>query len=341
MHVVYVTNKLVNGGGERVLAQLVAGVHAAGGASTILFLGKRGAIVPGIRAEMEAAGAGVILPNAPLAALRALASATALHLYNVNVYVKALPVLPLFRRAPVICHVHGAAESANPLARRLFRAGWNPCNEIVFVSEAGRTSWEIARGRVIANPVTFPPRRAGPLPAMERQVRLFAVNRLVPVKRVAAQLDILAGLRGTHGLNATLDIVGEGPEHAALETRAAALGLGTAVRFLGAREHEAVLGLYRNYDGFLATSAAEGLGLSLIEALAAGLPAFAAPIPAYRELAGVGGGVSFIDPGTPAKAAATIAAALTAPALPSADQVALTAVFDAQRFVARMLELYR
>lgn len=341
MHVVFVTNKLVNGGGERVLAQLVAHVRAAGGAPTILFLGTRRAIVPEIRAEMEAAGARVILPNSPLSALRVLASATALHLYNTNVYVKALPVLPLFRRAPVICHVHGAAESANPLARRLFRANWNPCSEIVFVSEASRASWGITRGRVVANPVTFPTRRTGPLPARPGALRLMSVNRLVEVKRVATQLDILAGLRGTHGLDATLDIVGEGPERVALEAHAARLSLGGALRFLGGLAHEEVLDLYRDYDGFITTSAAEGLGLSLIEALGAGLPAFAAPLPAYLEVAGVGGGVSFINPDAPAEAATAIAAGLASPPLPIADLTALTAAFEAGHFVTRMLELYQ
>lgn len=341
IHVVFVTNKLVNGGGERVLAQLVTGVRAAGGASTILFLGMRRAIAPEIRAEIEAAGARVVFPSAPLAAYRALASATALHLYNVNVYIKALPVLPFFCRAPVICHVHGAAESANPLARRLFSASWNPCDEIVFVSEACRASWGTASGRVVFNPVTFPPRRVGPLLASPGALRLVSVNRLVAVKQVAAQLDILMELRGTHGLDVTLDIVGEGPERPALEAQAASLALGDALRFLGGRPHEEVLDLYRDYDGFLATSAAEGLGLSLIEALAAGLPAFAAPIPPYREVAGVGGGVRFIDPGVPAEAAAAIALAFATRPLPIADLAALTDAFDTGRFMARMLELYR
>lgn len=341
MHVVFVTNKLVNGGGERVLSHLVAGVRTADGRATILFLGKRSAIAPEIRAEMEEAGAQVILPVSLFAILRALVRATTLHLYNVNVYVKALPLLPLFHCVRVICHVHGAAESANSVARRLFRASWNPCDEIVFVSEAGRASWGIARGRVVVNPVTFPKLRARRELARQGQFRLLAVNRLVPVKRVAAQLDILACLRGCHGLDATLDIVGDGPEQAALQTKVATLGLSTAVRFFGAMEHTEVLDLYHGYDAFLATSAAEGLGISLIEALTAGLPAFAAPIPPYCEVADVGGGVIFIDPERPAEAACTIADALATPPLPSADQANLTAAFNAERFLAQMRELYR
>lgn len=337
MHVVFVTNKLVNGGGERVLAQLVAGVRQAGGRSTILFLGQHRAILPKIRSEMEQAGAQVILPLAPMAALQALCSATALHLYNVNVYVKALPLLPFFRRAPVICHVHGSAESANNVARRLFRVGWNPCDEIVFVSETGRASWGIERGRVMLNPVSFPPRHSSRPDAF----RLGSVNRLVAVKRVAAQLEILAALRDGHGLGATLDIIGEGSGQTALEAKAQSLNLGNVLRFRGGLSHEEVLASYRDYDGFLATSSAEGLGLSLIEALAAGLPAFAARIPAYHEVASIGGGVTFIDPENPTDAAAAIASVLTSATRPAAALAPLAAAFDARRFVAQMLELYR
>jgi len=341
MNVVFLTNKLVNGGGERVLVRLVEGVCAAGGAVTILFLGKRTAISTEIRREMEAAGAHLVLPTAPLAAWNALRSATSLHLYNINVYVKALALWPLMARRRVICHVHGAAERANPLARMLFCAEWNPCDYIVFVSEAGKASYGIARGIVVPNPVVFPPVRAGGQRGSVGELRHLSVNRLVKVKRVAAQIEIIAALRDTHGLNATLDIVGEGAEQGVLAAKVEALGLGEAVNFLGGREHKDVLELYQSYDFFFATSAAEGLGLSLIEALAAGLPAFAAPIPPYREVSAIGGGVQFIDPDTPAVAADEIAEALIAGTLAPADSLALQQSFDPNAFLARMTELYR
>tara|TARA_B100000700_G_scaffold17503_2_gene17282 strand:+ start:9256 stop:10281 length:1026 start_codon:yes stop_codon:yes gene_type:complete len=341
MNVVFLTNKLVNGGGERVLVRLIEGVCAAGGTATILFLGKRAAISMDIQREMESAGARVVLPTNPLAAWKALRSATSLHLYNINVYVKALALWPLMVRRRVICHVHGAAESANPLARMLFCAGWNPCDYLVFVSEAGKASYGVARGIVVPNPVFFPPVRSGGEISAGRGLRLLSVNRLVKVKRVAAQIEIVAALRDRHGLNVTLDIVGEGAEHELLVAKVEALGLGEAVHFLGGREHKDVLELYQSYDVFFATSAAEGLGLSLIEALAAGLPAFAASIPPYREVSAIGGGVQFIDPDTPAAAADEIAEALIAGTLAPADSSALQQSFDPDAFLARMTELYR
>lgn len=169
----------------------------------------------------------------------------------------------------------------------------------------------------------------------------MSVNRLVTVKRVASQLEILALLRSKHNIQATCDIIGEGPEQAPLEAQAQALGLGSAVRFLGGKANDEVLNHYQEYDGFLATSAAEGLGLSLIEALAAGLRCFSSQIPAYQEVASVGGGVTFIDPETPTEAAAAIADAVTGASSPVANLEALAAAFDASHFADRMLELYQ
>ncbi|GHB24566.1 hypothetical protein GCM10007094_10770 [Pseudovibrio japonicus] len=340
MNVVYLTNKLVNGGGEQVLLHLLRGVREAGGQASILFLGTRNAIVPEIRGEMEAAGACVVMPNEVGKAWCMLQAATTVHLYNVNVYVKFLPIFPLISGRQVICHVHGSAESANPWARRLFRARWNPCKEIVFVSEAGRSSWGIARGEVVTNPVILPLRRDGAFGETGNRLRLLSVNRLVSVKRVAAQIDILAALREREGFDATLDIVGEGPEREALEAKAETVGLGTALRFLGQVAHNDVLQLYQNYDAFLATSSAEGLGIGLIEALAAGLPAFAAPIPPFREVAAVGGGVSFVDPDNPATAAQTIAAVMSTSTPSIAEIAELRDTFDADAFVTRILGMY-
>src|SRR5690606_28244549 len=111
-----------------------------------------------------------------------LRQATTIHLYNLNVYAKTLPFLPLIGRRRLICHVHGVAGSANALSRRLFCGQWNPCDEIVFVSETSKQSYGMARGRLIQNPVTFPPRRPTTSSTPNRSLKMLSVNRLVPVK---------------------------------------------------------------------------------------------------------------------------------------------------------------
>jgi len=63
-------------------------------------------------------------------------------------------------------------------------------------------------------------------------------------------------------------VAGEGPERARLEARAAELGLGPRVRFLGARDDKAEL--LAACDVFALASRAEGLGVAALEAMAAG-----------------------------------------------------------------------
>ena len=341
MHVVYVTNKLVNGGGERVLVNLIAAVRARSGTATVLFMGRSTAIDPVIQSEVEAAGARVIRLREIGAIWAALRGATTIHLYNLNVYVKALPFLPLIGKRRLICHVHGVADSANPTARKLFCRPSNPCDEIVFVSETGKKSYGIDRGRVIQNPVIFPPRRKAPPVSPGAALRMLSVNRLVPVKRISAQIDIMALLVKRFGVDAYLDIAGEGAELQALQDRAVSKGLGDRVQFLGGLPHVDVIARYPDYDLFLTTSVAEGLGLSLVEALAAGLPAAASPIAAYKEVAAIGGGVLFIDPEDPAAAAAAIHDALQAASLQTASLAALSDRFNPAAFQRQIFGIYK
>src|SRR5205085_4555838 len=69
---------------------------------------------------------------------------------------------------------------------------------------------------------------------------------------------------------ARLVLVGEGPEEPGIRALVGQLGLGEQVLFLGLR-HD-VARLLRAADLFLLTSISEGIPLTLIEAMAAGLP---------------------------------------------------------------------
>lgn len=114
------------------------------------------------------------------------------------------------------------------------------------------------------------------LPAEARL--LGTVARLVPIKHQALMLQALARIRhSTH-----LVIAGDGPLRGELESLAASLGLAGRVRFLGRRDD--VPTVLAALDGFVLTSLSEGLPISVIEAMAAGLPVVATAVGGLAEL---------------------------------------------------------
>jgi len=83
-------------------------------------------------------------------------------------------------------------------------------------------------------------------------------------------VDLLLDASARAARPLVLLVAGEGPERAALERRAAELGLGERVRFLGARDDKAEL--LAAADVFALASRAEGLGVAALEAMACARP---------------------------------------------------------------------
>jgi glycosyltransferase involved in cell wall biosynthesis len=104
---------------------------------------------------------------------------------------------------------------------------------------------------------------------------VVGVGRLVPVKGfdllVEALPRLVAEVPETHVL-----LVGDGPERAALERRAAQLGVAARLHVLGARND--VARCLRAGDVLAAPSRNEGMGRALVEAMALGLPVVAAAV---------------------------------------------------------------
>src|SRR5207248_3814804 len=82
--------------------------------------------------------------------------------------------------------------------------------------------------------------------------------------------------------HARLVLVGDGPERAGVEAQVRELNLGEKVRFLGTRKD--VAQLLHGADLFLLTSVSEGIPLTVIEAMAAGLPVVATDVGGLREV---------------------------------------------------------
>ncbi len=97
----------------------------------------------------------------------------------------------------------------------------------------------------------------------------MTVGALEPRKNHAFLLDVLAET-ARQGRRCSLDIVGEGSSHQELARRAAQLGLTPDVHFLGNRTD--VRALLPGHRLYVHAAHHESFGISLIEAMSAGLP---------------------------------------------------------------------
>ena len=128
------------------------------------------------------------------------------------------------------------------------------------------------------------------------------VARLSAQKNVGALLQAFAGVRG--GGATRLLLCGDGEERRPLELEARRLGLGERVRFLGSRtDVPEVLGAS---DVFVLPSLYEGHPLSVMEAMAAGLPVIATAVGGVPEVVRAGETGLLVQPGGVAALAAAM-----------------------------------
>ena len=134
---------------------------------------------------------------------------------------------------------------------------------------------------------------------------MTVVGRFVPQKSHWLFLEALHEVRRSHP-EAQGWLVGDGPLRAELEAQAVKLGLlGDGVKFLGQRRD--VPAMLKASDAFvLPTAVREGLSLSILEAMAAGLPVVAADVGGNRELVEDGKTGLLVVPGDIASLAAAM-----------------------------------
>lgn len=101
---------------------------------------------------------------------------------------------------------------------------------------------------------------------------IIFVGRLIREKHVDLLIEAVSLLR-TDLRDIRCLIVGDGPERQSLEARAAELGLSDNIRFTGFLEKpEDVIACMKSSRVFVLPSTREGFGISVLEALACGLP---------------------------------------------------------------------
>lgn len=160
--------------------------------------------------------------------------------------------------------------------------------EILVLSEKTRLAVRRAYDReaVVVRPGVD---RTEPLIRRRRTSEPFAllfVAKLHPQKDPQLAVRTLAAVREA-GIDARLTIVGEGPEHGAVVSLVAGLGLTGSVRLESALDLASLLDRYRDSDALLVTASGhQSWGLTPFEALAAGTPCVISPEVGAAELLG-------------------------------------------------------
>ncbi|HVR72603.1 MAG TPA: glycosyltransferase family 4 protein [Vicinamibacteria bacterium] len=235
-----------------------------------------------------------------------------------------------------------------------FRALNRGASHVAFYSQAllaraQELSVPMRKGSVVYPPVADFFR---PLPPAERERArqpvapgggpfLLNVKRLHPLADQATLLEAFARVRDRRR-DAVLAIAGAGEEEAGLRARAARLGLGDSVRFLGLVPNEDVARLVAAADLFVLSSVLEATPTVALEALACGTPVVSTDNPGGVELHGLfGDDVTLAPRRQPEALAAAALAFLDAPRRASAGTAARVAEsFRLDGVVLRYLALY-
>jgi len=127
-------------------------------------------------------------------------------------------------------------------------------------------------------------------PREEGPPRILTVAHLYPRKGVDTLLRAFANI----STDATLRIVGTGPERPRLEHLAQTLHLTACTHFLGHLPFAALAAEYHNATLFALPTEQEGFGIVFLEAMASGLPIIATRVAAVPEVVADG---LLVDPG--------------------------------------------
>lgn len=167
------------------------------------------------------------------------------------------------------------------------------------------------------------------------------VGRLSPEKDHATLLLAFKALRDA-GSPAHLVIVGGGPLEGTLKAQVDALAIGDAVHLPGFRTD--VSDLLPLFDVYVLPSRMEGVSLTLLEAMAAGLPVVATHVGGNPEVVVEGVTGCLVEPGEPALLAAALGSLLASPsrrlAMGTRGRERAHEQFDIVRLVDDHVQLY-
>jgi glycosyltransferase involved in cell wall biosynthesis len=235
---------------------------------------------------------------------------------------KSLLVLPTFLwRKPVIFHLHGAEfinvyeNELGSVAKAYIRFILSRCTEIVVLSERWRAMLEaIVRHkaiRVIMNPIDCTAPAASKEDVANTGTMLF-LGELGHRKGIFVLLDAVTRLGDKFNWKL---LVGGNGDVAGVEKRVAELGIGDKVRLLGWVDGPNKAALLDAATFLVLPSYAEGLPMSMLEAMAHGTAVITTPVGGIPDLFEDGVDGILVPPGDAEKLSNAIAYLLENPTI--------------------------
>jgi glycosyltransferase involved in cell wall biosynthesis len=218
-------------------------------------------------------------------------------------HLKAALGIPFVITFHALGHVRrlaqGAADAFPPQRARIETMLMCRADRIIAECTQDRLDMEqlygAAPARITIAPCGFDPEELWPVPQRQARDRLglepgrftvLQLGRMVPRKGVDTVIQALATLRGRHGVDALLLVVGgehggradgtptanPDPELARLLALARQLGIEAHVRFVGQQPRDALRYYYGAADAFVTTPWYEPFGITPVEAMACARP---------------------------------------------------------------------
>lgn len=153
-----------------------------------------------------------------------------------------------------------------------------------------------------------------PAEVLPASPHLIVTRHLEPIYDIASVLRAFAIVVDRHA-DATLTVVGSGPDREKLEQLAGELGIAARVTFTGALENSKLPGLYRTANVAVNASLVDNFPISLLEAMASGIPIVSTNVGGIPQLVQHEVTALLVPPSQPAALAKAILRVLDDPPL--------------------------